>query len=82
MLIIFFKIFRSYIQNKGLSEILESKYYVALDLQPEMCSYLPEKRPNCEKILEDKNKWALNEEEFEIDDKLYKELIIKLFNKN
>ncbi len=37
-----------------------------------MTSNLPHKRPNCEEILERKNSWALNEEEFEINDELEK----------
>jgi hypothetical protein len=32
----------------------------------------PHKRPNCEEILMKKNLWALNEEEFEINDELEK----------
>jgi hypothetical protein len=43
---------------------------------------LPQKRPNCEQILERKKQWALNEEEFEIDEELKKELIPKLVGKN
>ncbi len=33
---------------------------------------LPHKRPNCEKILERKKKWALNEKQFQINDELEK----------
>jgi hypothetical protein len=39
-----------------------------------MTAKLPNKRPDCEKILEKKNSWALNEEEFEINGELKKEL--------
>jgi hypothetical protein len=31
---------------------------------------LPDKRPDCEKILEKKNSWALNKDELEISDQL------------
>jgi hypothetical protein len=43
-----------------------------------MTSNLLHKRPNYEEILKRKNLWVLNEEEFEIDEKLKKELILKL----
>jgi hypothetical protein len=39
------------------------------------------KTPNCEEILEEKNKWALNEE-LEISDELQRELIPKLVDEN
>ncbi len=39
-----------------------------------MTATLPNQRPDCEKILEKKNSWALNEEEFEINGELKKEL--------
>ncbi len=35
-----------------------------------MCSDFPYKRPNCEEVLKKKQKWALNEREFEINDEL------------
>jgi hypothetical protein len=47
-----------------------------------MTARLPNKRPDCEKILEKKNSWALIEEEFEINNELKKELILKLNNEN
>jgi len=47
-----------------------------------MTARLPHKRPDCEDILERKNSWALNENEFEINDGLKKELIPKLVDKN
>jgi len=37
-----------------------------------MTQMLPQKRPNCEEILERKKKWALNEKEFEINDEFEK----------
>jgi hypothetical protein len=43
---------------------------------------LPSKRPDCEDILKKKDLWALNKEEFEIDEKLKKELILKLVDEN
>jgi len=46
-----------------------------------MCSHLPRRRPNCEQILKNKDLWALNEE-FEINDELAKELILKLDDEN
>ncbi len=47
-----------------------------------MTARLPHKRPDCEDILDRKNSWALNENEFEINDELKKELIPKLVDKN
>ena len=35
-----------------------------------MTSNLPHKRPNCEEILNRKNKWALNEQQLVINDEL------------
>ncbi len=70
MLIISFKIFRSYDQNKNLSEFSKTKYNAALDLCADMCYRLSRRRPNCEEILEKKNLWALNKEELEINDEL------------
>jgi hypothetical protein len=37
-----------------------------------MTQMLPQQRPKCEEILKRKKKWALNEEEFEINDELEK----------
>ncbi len=42
----------------------------------------PHKRPNCEKILNGKSLWALDKEVFEIDEKLRRELILKLDDEN
>jgi hypothetical protein len=47
-----------------------------------MSSDFPYKRPNCEEILKEKDSWALNKEEFEINNELKKELINKLFDVN
>ncbi len=41
---------------------------------------LPNNRPNCEEILNRKNLWALNDDEFEIDDEAKKELFLKLLD--
>jgi hypothetical protein len=60
---------------------LKTKYNAALDLCADMCSHLPRRRPNCEQILKKKDLWALNEE-FEINDELAKELILKLDDEN
>jgi hypothetical protein len=61
---------------------LKTKYSAALDLCADMCSHLPQRRPNCEEILKKKYLWALKEEEFEIDDEMKRELIPKLVNEN
>ncbi len=61
---------------------MKSKFKVSLELCNEMTARLPNKRPDCEKILEKKNSWALIEEEFEINNELKKELILKLNNEN
>ncbi len=37
-----------------------------------MCNHLPQRRPNCEEILEKKDLWAQNEENFETNDELEK----------
>jgi hypothetical protein len=70
MLIIPFKIFRSYDENKVLSKLLKAKYNAALDLHEDMLKPIPRRRPNCKEILEKKNLWALNKEELEINDEL------------
>jgi hypothetical protein len=59
---------------------LKTKYNAALDLYADMCSHLLRRRPNCEEILEEKNKWALNE--LEINHELKRQLIPKLGDKN
>jgi hypothetical protein len=47
-----------------------------------MLRAISNKRPTCEQILNKKDLWALNEEEFEINDELKKELIPKLVGEN
>jgi hypothetical protein len=54
------------------------KYNSAIDIYDDMTRALPRKRPNCEEILEKKDLWALNKEEFEINDE---EIISKLDDK-
>ncbi len=49
---------------------MKSKYKVSLELCNEMTARLLNKRPDCEKILEKKNSWALSKEELEISDLL------------
>ncbi len=61
---------------------MKTKYKAALDLYVDMLHPLPQRRPNCEEILQRKTQWALNEEEFEVDDELKKELIPKLVGEN
>ncbi len=61
---------------------MKKKYSAALDLYDDMLKPLPRRRPNCEEILGRKILWALNEEEFEINDELKKELIPKLDDEN
>jgi hypothetical protein len=45
---------------------LKDKYKKAQKMCNQMAQYCPKLRPNCEQILEIKNSWALNENEFEI----------------
>ncbi len=47
-----------------------------------MLNPLPQRRPNCEEILNRKNSWTLNEDEFEIDEKVKKELNLKMDDEN
>jgi hypothetical protein len=47
-----------------------------------MTARLINERPDCEEVMEKKSLWALNEEEFEINDELKKELILKLDDEN
>ncbi len=61
---------------------MKAKYNAALDLYDDMCKPLPRKRPNCEEVLKKKNLWALNEVEFEINEKLREEIISKLNDEN
>ncbi len=49
---------------------MKSKYKASLELCNEMTARLLNKRPDCEKILEKKNSWALNKDELEISDQL------------
>ncbi len=39
---------------------------------------LPKKRPTCEEILKQRNLWALNKNELEINDELREEIISKI----
>ena len=64
-----------------MSEELKIKHNESLKLYEKMTSNLPHKRPKCEEILERKNWWALNEEEFEINE-FKKEFILKLNDEN
>ncbi len=61
---------------------MKNKYIAALDLHDDILRRFPGRRPNCEEILGRKISWALNEDEFEINDKLKKELILKLDDEN
>jgi hypothetical protein len=45
-----------------------------------MTSYIPYKRPDCEKILENKQNWALNPKDFEINQ--HQASILKSINTN
>jgi hypothetical protein len=47
-----------------------------------MTARLPSKRPDCEKILKEKDLWALSKEELELSDELRKDLIPKLDDEN
>ncbi len=55
-----------------MSKHLKKKYKESFELCNEMAARLPQKRPDCDDILEKKNSWALNEREFEINDELEK----------
>jgi hypothetical protein len=74
--------FRSYNDHQDISEELKIKYNESLELYNQMTSNLPHKRPKCKEIMEKKDLWALNEKEFEINDELKNELILKLNDKN
>ncbi len=60
--------FRSYNDHQNISKELKVKFNESLKLYGKMFSVFPHERPNCEEILERKKKWALNEEEFEINE--------------
>ncbi len=62
--------FRSYDHIQNISNQLKSKYNESLELCNEMTQRFPHKRPDCEKILERKNLWALNKYELQISDQL------------
>jgi hypothetical protein len=47
-----------------------SKYQNALKFSERMTNLIPSKRPNCEEILESKHLWALDKNEFQINDEL------------
>lgn len=49
-----------------------SKYQSACDLCFKMMDDIPENRPNCNEMLDDRNEWSLNELDFDF----YRELEI------
>jgi hypothetical protein len=51
---------------------MKTKYNAAVDIYDDMLRDVSHKRPICEEILKKKDLWALNEEEFEINDELEK----------
>jgi hypothetical protein len=61
---------------------LKSKFQNAVEFYDDMTRSIQNKRPNCEEILEKKNLWALNEEEFEVDDEMREEIITKVNDEN
>ncbi len=74
--------FRSYEDNDSITDLLKSKFQNSVELYDDMTRSLQKKRPNCEEILEKKNLWALNEEEFEVDDEMREEIITKVNDEN
>jgi hypothetical protein len=50
--------------------LLLSKYENALQLYENLTQPIPYKRPNCEEILESKDKWALGKNELIIENEL------------
>jgi len=52
-------------KDKNDKSLLMSKYKTLRDLYERMTSNLPNRRPNCEEILEDKQLWDLNKNEFD-----------------
>jgi hypothetical protein len=65
-----------------MSKQLKDKYNESLQLYEKMHSDFQHKRPNCEQILNKKDLWALEEQEFQIDDEVKKELIRKFNDEN
>jgi len=61
---------------------LETKYNAAVDIYDDMLRAVSHKRPTCEEILKQRNLWASNGKEFEINDELKKELILKMNDEN
>ncbi len=61
---------------------MNGKYNECFKLCKEMTSRASDERPDCEEILKRKNSWALNDEEFEINDELKKDLNPKLDDEN
>jgi serine/threonine protein kinase len=51
--------------DKNTTNLLESKYNKSIELFDKIYSYFPQRRPDCQAILHEKNSWALNEEELE-----------------
>jgi serine/threonine protein kinase len=58
-------------KRSGSLSLYDLKYNAAVDIYRDM-SAVSHERPNCEEILKKRNLWALNEEEFEINDELKK----------
>ncbi len=56
---------------------MNGKYKECIELCNEMTAKLSHKRPDCEEIHKRKNSWALNEEEFKINEKLKKIIDLK-----
>ncbi len=61
---------------------MKTKYNAALQLYDDMIRGLPKKRPTCEEILKQRNLWALNKNELEINDELREEIISKINGEN
>jgi hypothetical protein len=59
------------LKRSGSLSLFDLKYNAAVDIYHDM-SAVSHERPNCEEILKQRNLWALNGEEFEINDELKK----------
>ncbi len=57
---------------------MKTNYNAALQLYDDMIRGLPKKRPTCEEILKQRNLWALNKNELQINDELREEIISKI----
>jgi hypothetical protein len=64
-----FYFIRSY-EIEKISDFLNSKYIKSKEIFKKMTEHIPNHRPNCKEVYEEKCLWALDKKEFKIDNEL------------